>query len=140
MEVGSKLAERFARTKPIPCELRPVAFFAGARRIAYYPVRETPDIRALHEAVYEVAVGSGVLIREFCRPGAWIPHLSLSGDVPERREAEFGAVVHGQESPRSLVFGEAGVIWWERGTPLKQVALFTLGNEGSGGQACLTRA
>ena len=126
VDVGSQLAERFARTGPIPCELQPVAFFARARRIAFYPVQETADIRALQESVYGIAVASGVQIRDSYKPGKWVPHLSLSGDVPEHRKIEFSTAMRGQESQRPVVFGEAGVAWWERGTPLKQVALFQL--------------
>ena len=118
VDVGSQLAGHFARTVPIRCDLQPVAFLAGARRIAYYPVPYTPDVRAIHEIVYEVAVASGVEIRDSCGPGAWIPHLSLSGDVPEHRDAEFRAALGGQESPGLVVFGEAGVACWGRGTPL----------------------
>ena len=135
MDVGSQLAERFVRIRPIRCELQPVAFFTGARRIAYYPVGEKPDIRELHAMVNGVAVASGVQIRDAYRPGAWIPHLSLSGDVPEHRDVEFRAVMREQKSPSSAVLGEAGVIWWEQGAPLRQVALFTLGDGSPGGQA-----
>lgn len=88
----------------------------------------TPDIRAIHRVVYEVALASGVHLRDSYGPAAWIPHLSLAGDVPEHRDAEFRAALDGQESPGSVVFGEVGVICWQPGTPLTQVALCTLGD------------
>jgi hypothetical protein len=128
VELGSQLAAHFARTMQIRCELQPVTFLAGARRIAYYPVPHTPDIHAIHEAVYNVAVASRVEIRASYGPGVWIPHLSISGDVPEHREAAFRAALRSQESRGSVVFGEAGVACLQRGTPLTQVALFTLGD------------
>jgi len=40
-----------------------------------------------------MAVAAGVHVRETTAPGAWVPHLSLAGDVPEHREAEFRAAL-----------------------------------------------
>ena len=73
-------------------------------------------------------VAAGVHVRETCAPGAWVPHVSLSGDVPEHREAEFRAALDLEDSPASVLLAEAGVIYWRQATGLIQVATFALGN------------
>jgi len=126
--LSSELAVPLARVDPFPCELQALAFLLGSRRVAYYPLVESTALRKIHETVYNMAVAAGVQVRETYAPGAWVPHLSLSGDVPEHREAEFRAALDLEDSPASVLLVEAGVIYWRQATALIQVATFALGN------------
>ena len=126
--LSSELAVPLARVDPFPCELRALAFLLGSRRVAYYPLVESTALRKIHETVYNMAVAAGVQVRETYAPGAWVPHLSLSGNVPEHREAEFRAALDLEDSPASVLLVEAGVIYWRQTTALIQVATFALGN------------
>jgi len=125
---GSELAVPLARVDPFACELQALAFLLGNRRVAYYPLVESTALRKIHETVYNMAVAAGVQVRETYAPGAWVPHLSLSGDVPEHREAEFRAALDLEDSPASVLLVEAGVIYWRQATALIQVATLALGN------------
>ena len=75
-----------------------------------------------------MAVAAGVQVRETYAPGAWVPHLSVSGEVPEHREAEFRAALNLEDSPTSVLLAEAGVAYWRHATALIQVAPFALAN------------
>ena len=126
--LGSELVVPLARVDSFACELHPMAFLLGGRRVAYYPLVESTALRKIHESVYNMAVAAGVHVRETCAPGAWVPHVSLSGDVPEHREAEFRAALDLEDSPASVLLAEAGVIYWRQATGLIKVATFALGN------------
>ncbi len=124
--LGSVLAVHLARTHPLACELQALAFLLGSRRVAYYPLVQSSALKEIHETVYSVAVAAGVQVRETNAPGAWVPHLSLAGGVPEHREAEFRAALDLEDSLASVLLAEAGVIYWRHATPLIQVATIAL--------------
>jgi hypothetical protein len=125
--LGSVLTVPLARVDPFTCELQALAFLLGSRRVAYFPFVESTALRKIHETVYNMAVAAGVQVRETNAPRTWVPHLSLSGDVPEHREAEFRAALDLEDSPASVLLAEAGVIYWRQATGLIQVATFALG-------------
>ena len=126
--LGSILAVHLLRTHPLACELQALAFLLGGRQVAHYPLVESTALRKIHETVYSMAVAAGVQVRETNAPGAWVPHLSLAGDVPEHREAEFRAALDLEDAPASVLLAEAGVIYWRQATPLIQVTTVALAN------------
>lgn len=71
---------------PVPVSLDYVGQFVG--RVLWLGPVPTPALVAHHAAVYARLAGAGIETDEHYRPGAWVPHCTVSMRVPRPLIAE----------------------------------------------------
>jgi hypothetical protein len=71
-----------AAAPPIELELQFVGTFVG--RVLWLGPAPTADLVAHHAAIHDRLTAAGVTVDALYRPGAWVPHCTLSMRVPLR--------------------------------------------------------
>jgi hypothetical protein len=72
----------FTVAPPLTIELQYVGTFVG--RVLWLGPTPTGELLAHHAAVHRRLTAGGVAVAESYRPGAWVPHCTLSMRVPLR--------------------------------------------------------
>lgn len=74
--------------RPVEVELVGPAFFPTAPPILFLSVGPTEQLLTLHRDAAEVLGSAGVDVWPHYRPGAWMPHCTLSMGVPDGRRGD----------------------------------------------------
>jgi 2'-5' RNA ligase len=95
------------RIAPLPVELVGPGLFAGDPAILYLSVASTAALLNLHGVVAAALADAGVELWPHYRPGAWMPHCTLSMGVARQRLGDAIATCFDQPLPIPAVLGDA---------------------------------
>ncbi len=105
------VVEAFARyAARLHVRFASLGMFPGAHNVVFLAPVVTPELLAAHAAFHGALTAAGLGCDAHYRPGAWVPHCTISQDAPLADGLETLRILHGQALLGDYTISEVQVV------------------------------